>query len=310
MANGSVVNIDAAAHPDLAQAMRGSGSQFGVVTSFTVKPKAMTDVWGGFCIYDSLTQSEALYAALHNFVANGEQDTKAAIIFTDLILAEGISSKLIYYFYDDPTPPTSGPFADFFKIVNPACLPKTQKYSELVRANGAPAALLQARASFRTYTLPFIPTRPQMYAEIQAKFASITKPFLILRVTSQFSVDFQPLPSVIGAYSTSAGGNAYGFTSSDADLIVLEIQGSWLLPEDDAQAYDLSKQLTDWLDEEVPKWLDEAGMSDVYRPLYLNDAAGDQPVMQSWRDYGKLKALQQRYDPDGLFSGRAGGFKY
>jgi hypothetical protein len=37
MANGSIVNVDASAHPDLAQAMRGSGSQFGVVTTFKVK---------------------------------------------------------------------------------------------------------------------------------------------------------------------------------------------------------------------------------------------------------------------------------
>jgi hypothetical protein len=29
MANGSVVNVDAASQPDLAVAMRGSGSQFG-----------------------------------------------------------------------------------------------------------------------------------------------------------------------------------------------------------------------------------------------------------------------------------------
>lgn len=149
-----------------------------------------------------------------------------------------------------------------------------------------------------------------MYSEVQAKFAEITKPFLLLRVTSQFSVDFQPFPSVIGKFSESAGGNAYGLSSSDADLIILEIQSSWALIEDDAVAYDLSKQLTDWLDEEVPKWLDEAGMSDVYRPLYLNDAAGDQPVMQSWKDYAKLKALQEKYDPNGLFSSRTGGFKF
>jgi hypothetical protein len=44
--------------------------------------------------------------------------------------------------------------------------------------------------------------------------------------------------------------------------------------------------------------------------LYLNDAAGDQPVMQSYKDYAKLKALQQKMDPNGLFSTRTGGFKY
>jgi hypothetical protein len=151
-----------------------------------------------------------------------------------------------------------------------------------------------------------------MYSDIQAKLVEITKPFLtIARPTSQFSVDFQPFPSIIGKKSQSKGGNAMGLSSSDADLIILEIQGSWLSPSDDALAYSLSKQLTDWLDQEVPQWLDEAGMNQgIYRPLYLNDASGDQPVMQSYKDYAKLKALQKQYDPNGLFSTRAGGFKY
>jgi FAD/FMN-containing dehydrogenase len=131
MANGSIVNINAATQPDLAKAMRGSSGQFGIVTKFTVKPHPIAQVWGGFCIYGE-NQSDALYAALHNFVANGAQDPKAAVIFSDLILVGGLPTKLVYYFYDGPTRPTSGPFADFFKIVNPTCLPKAQKYSELV----------------------------------------------------------------------------------------------------------------------------------------------------------------------------------
>ena len=130
MANGSIVNVDAAAQPDLAEAMRGSGSQFGIVTKFTVKVHPIGDVWGGFCAYDP-TQDQKLYAALHNFAGNGAQDPKAAIIFTDLVAALGVTTKLVYYFYDGPARPTSGPFADFFKIPGIACAPKTQKYTEL-----------------------------------------------------------------------------------------------------------------------------------------------------------------------------------
>jgi len=131
MANGSVVNVNAATHPDLAQAMRGSGGQFGIVTQFKAKVHHMGDIWGGSCAYDA-TKDDELYAALHNFVGNGAEDPKAAIIFSDLVLAAGITTKLIFYFYDNPTPPTSGPFADFFRVLNLACVPKTQKYSELV----------------------------------------------------------------------------------------------------------------------------------------------------------------------------------
>lgn len=132
MANGSIVNVEADAHPDLAQAMRGSGSQFGIVTKYTVRTHPIGQVWGGLCTYDD-TQSDAIYAALHHFMASGEQDPKAAIILTDLILTLGVKTKLLFSFYDGPTPPTSGPFADFFKIPSVECLPRTQKYSELVR---------------------------------------------------------------------------------------------------------------------------------------------------------------------------------
>lgn len=134
MANGSILNVDAAAHPDLAQAMRGSGSQFGIVTKYTVKVHPIEQVWGGLCVYDE-AQSDELYTALHNFMENGDEDPKAAIIFTDLLLTSGVKSKFIYSFYDGPTPPETGPFADFFKIFSAVCAPRTQKYSELVCLN-------------------------------------------------------------------------------------------------------------------------------------------------------------------------------
>lgn len=145
MANGSIVNVDAATHPDLAQAMRGSVSQFGIVTKFTVNVHPIDEVWGGFCTYSGL-QDEKLYEALHEFTGKGAQDPKAAIIFTDLVLTVNTTTKLVYYFYDGPTRPTSGPFADFFKIPSLLCAPKTQKYSELVctlRRLYAPSELIR-----------------------------------------------------------------------------------------------------------------------------------------------------------------------
>lgn len=150
-----------------------------------------------------------------------------------------------------------------------------------------------------------------MYQEIRDKFAEITTPFLnLLHPTSQFSVDFQPLPSIIGKISEAKGGNAMGLTSSDPDRLILEIQGSWELSSDDAEAYGLSKKLTDWLDEQVPAWLAEAGMGNQYLPLFMNDAAGDQDVTGSYKDSAKFKALQKSVDTNGFFSTRTGGFKY
>lgn len=101
-----------------------------------------------------------------------------------------------------------------------------------------------------------------------------------------------------------------GLSGSDPDRLILEIQGSWALPSDDTEAYSLSKQLTDWLDVQVPMWLDEAGMGSQYLPLFMNDAAGDQDVTGSYKDVAKFRALQKSVDPNGFFSTRAGGYKY
>jgi hypothetical protein len=131
MANSSIINVSASSHPDLAQAMRGSGSQFGIVTQFKVKVHPIGQVWGGFCTYSQL-QEKKLYSILHDFVGHGAKDPKAAIIFSDLVLGGGTKQKIIFYFYDGPTRPTTGPFADFFKVPSLACLPRKQKYSDLV----------------------------------------------------------------------------------------------------------------------------------------------------------------------------------
>lgn len=314
VANGSIVNVDAKAHPDLAQAMRGSGSQFGIVTKFTVNVHPIGDVWGGFCAYDP-SQDDKLYAALHQYAGTGSAaDPKSAIIFTDLVAAAGVTSKIIYYFYDGPARPTSGPFADFFKIPGLACVPRRQKYSSLLRSNGEPVRLLNARNFFRTLTVPYIPSRPQMYSEIRDKLQSIVSVFLTIPPLVrgvQFSVDFQPLPAIIGTHSAAKGGNAMGLTASDPERIIVIFQGAWNLASDDTLAYSFGKQMTDWLSEQVPRWLDEAGMSrDIYLPLFINDASSDQAVMRSYKDYEKFKALQRSVDPRGLFSTRAGGFKY
>jgi hypothetical protein len=42
----------------------------------------------------------------------------------------------------------------------------------------------------------------------------------------------------------------------------------------------------------------------------MNDAGPDQDVMGSYKDSAKFKALQREVDPNGLWSKRAGGYKF
>ncbi|KAI1080359.1 FAD-binding domain-containing protein [Whalleya microplaca] len=315
MANGSIANIDAAAHPDFAVAMRGSGSQFGIVTQFKIQAHPIAKVWGGYRLYDTVHEDD-LYAALHHFVQAGAADPKAAIIHTNLIAVGGIKTHVVYYFYDGPELPEDVPFADYLKIPSLASFTSTQSYASLLAFNGASADLARGRMSFRTYTLPYIPSNPGMYAEIRNKWRAITLAHLAnvldLDPTSQCSADFQPFPSILAQRSAARGGNAMGLAADDPDRVILELQCMWAHSGDDAALRAMGREMTDWLDERVPEWLQAAGEEDkkYYLPLFMNDAAGDQNVTGSYRGYERFRALQREVDPEGLFRVRAGGFKY
>ncbi|KAK4031403.1 hypothetical protein C8A01DRAFT_21365 [Parachaetomium inaequale] len=307
-ADGTIRTIDASKEPELAVALRGSGSQFGIATEFKIKAYPIGQVWGGMRIYGG-GKADDIYAALHNFVPGNADDEKAAIILSDVTAIGGAKIFLIFYFYAEPEPPTTGPLAQFLNIDSIIDITSTQSYAKLLKSNGEGAALLQSRVSFRTFTLPYVKDAPHMYGEISDKFTSLLADILKnpLRLTSQCSIDFQPFPSVIGRHSQERGGNAMGISGSDADRILLEIQCSWSSHNDDEIFRDASKKLTEWLEVKVPEWTKGR---EYYLPYLMNDAAGDQNVTGTYRGYSKFKALQAEMDPEGFFKKRGGGFVY
>ncbi|RVD81180.1 uncharacterized protein DFL_009054 [Arthrobotrys flagrans] len=312
-ANGTIINVNAADQPELAVALRGSGSQFGIVTQFTARAYPIGKVWGGMRIYDG-SKADAIFKALHDFVPYNTQDKKAAIIASHTFAIGGTRAFIMFYFYDGETPPTTGPFADFLKIDSIIDITETQTYPELLKSNGMGASLLNSRISFRTFTLPYIANNPAIYAEISDKMGDITKEFLSdpFKLTSQCSVDFQPLSSIVGQHSEDRGGNAMGLTGSDPDRLILEIQCSWADKRDDEIMVQFSRDLTDWIESRIPVWVggQYGPVTDVYLPLFMNDAMSDQNVTGSYRNYAKFKALQLQADPEGVLRTRTGGFKY
>ncbi|KAH8729946.1 hypothetical protein BGZ61DRAFT_346541 [Ilyonectria robusta] len=309
--NGTIVNVNAQDQPELAVALRGSGSQFGIVTKFTIKTYPIGQVWGGLRIYEE-SKTDEIFKALHNFIPANGQEQKAAIIVSNLVAIGGTRAFIIFYFYDGPTPPTSGPFADFLKIGSLISITKAQTYPQLLEFNGAGASLLNSRVSFRTLTIPYVSDNPTIYSEISTRMKDITKAYLSnpLRLTSQCTVDFQPLPSIVGRHTDERGGNAMGLTESDPDRIILEIQCSWSSANDDEAMQQFSRDLTTWIESRIPVWLEGSQIKEVYLPLFMNDAMGDQNVTGSYRDYAKLKSLQLQADPEGILRTRTGGFKY
>jgi Berberine and berberine like len=59
-----------------------------------------------------------------------------------------------------------------------------------------------------------------------------------------------------------------------------------------------------------PFWCSRAILTDT--KIYSNDAMFDQLPYQTFpgNNYARLKAIQKKYDPNGFFATRTGGFKY
>lgn len=151
-----------------------------------------------------------------------------------------------------------------------------------------------------------------MYTEIAEKWKEVTAPYLnnLLSLTSQCSVDFQPFPSKIGEESQKRGGNAMGISGNDGDRILLEFQCAWPFKSDDSRLWDMSRDITNWLEGKLQEWIADEPDEERYLPWLMNDAMFDQNVTSMYRDYAKFKALQAQVDPQGLFRTRAGGYKY
>lgn len=98
-----------------------------------------------------------------------------------------------------------------------------------------------------------------------------------------------------------------GISGEDPDRILLEIQCSWSSKNDDVIFTAASQKLTEWLEMMVPEWTNG---EEYYLPYLMNDAAGDQNVTGTYRNYVEFKALQSALDPMGFYRSRGGGFVY
>jgi hypothetical protein len=58
LSNGSISQVSQSTHPDLYWALRGGGTNFGIVTRFDLETKPLDPMWGGFTI-TGVTNMEA-----------------------------------------------------------------------------------------------------------------------------------------------------------------------------------------------------------------------------------------------------------
>jgi hypothetical protein len=138
-----------------------------------------------------------------------------------------------------------------------------------------------------------------------------------------FSIAFQPFPKSIPATSQRLNptGNPLGLDPKNGDHIWLEYDVSWLTAAADKIAHAAAITITDrtyeyvkgpqYYRQENSNYVEGDVQTESYRPIFYNDAMYDQDPLHSYgsKNYNRLKAIQKKYDPNGFFPRRTGGFK-
>ncbi|PHH78673.1 hypothetical protein CDD80_6485 [Ophiocordyceps camponoti-rufipedis] len=281
LGDGSIVTASPSSHPDLYFALRGGGNQFAIVTRMTLRTYDVGQkgiVWGGVRLYD-VSKRNRLLAAISKFTGNSSSDVKAAIfpIFNfGAVVGAHFPFVVVTFFYDGPQP-GSNIFRPFDGIPSLYGDTGPTTYRDL-HAKFLGGNIRGLNVVYRVNTFPNMPPAimssflRRHYKMLEKAAANASNGDLI--DAKVFSFEVQPVPhSIAEASLRIGGGNALSLD---------------------------------------PKHGDRVWITYLYNPIFMNHAMYDQKVLQSYGNetYGRLKAIQKRYDSAGLFSKRQGGFHF
>lgn len=218
--NGTMITASNTTNADIFAAIKGGGSNFGVVTTYIMQAHPIGQIWGGNLIFLGDDATEGMLSAVRNFTEDYD-DPKAGIIVTkELTLYNSTTLWVLFLFYDGETPP-AGVFDEFLAldpIIN-SC--QTRTYADFLTANDA-FVLHGSVYTIGTETTPLPPAdRPDIlqayYDHWHTTAAAAQDVFGLVA-----SLAFQPLPKSLAAIAKSKGGDLLD-VDDDVDRIVFEL---------------------------------------------------------------------------------------
>ncbi|KAF7118015.1 hypothetical protein CNMCM5793_007384 [Aspergillus hiratsukae] len=303
LADGTIVNANENDNSDLFAALKGGGSAFGVVTSYTVQTRPMDHpVWGGNYIFSGVDTAKML-AALQDFVEY-YPDEKASILLGKEH-ASATDIWLMFVFYDGEKPP-AGIF-DNFTALNPIDQTRTyDSYNDLLKAGNKYIAH-GTRCSVAGETLP-VPKAmsPDVLQSIFDFWLDVNNEVL-LETGMDGALAFQHVPRSIAQKALQLGGDLLDFPP-DQDYILLQTTLQWTQALSDARMHDATQKLFKGFGRLIEEYIANGALPNVYRPLYMNDINADQDYWGRLRTRDQALQTRLKYDPAGFFQTRTNGF--
>ncbi|RDL32612.1 uncharacterized protein BP5553_09068 [Venustampulla echinocandica] len=289
LADGSIVIASPTSEPNLYWALRGgSGTNFGIISRFDLATFEQGPLWGGSKYY-SIISNASLAEAFSKFAVDAPTDD-----FAHLYIAFGYADS--FGGFAAVSGPTYGkPVADAPIFDELSKIPALIDATGLNNITALAIALDQtAYVRFRTVTFKndanLIKQLVQIYVEETSTVLDIPG------ILPFFS--FQPISLNIIDKMKKNGGNVLGLSEADGPLVIMNVNWGWSDAADDAR---ISDTVLRFFSRSIAL---AKSMSLDHRFIYMNYAGLDQGVFAGYGEHnlGRLKDIQKRYDPHGVFT--------
>ncbi|KAI4143492.1 MAG: hypothetical protein LQ341_002903, partial [Variospora aurantia] len=303
LASGAVLNVTAEAHEDLFQGLKGGSSNFGIVTSFTLRTFELKGIWGGNIFYQAEPTVDQQLRAFHEFSGNNEYDVNAAVQMS-ISFSPGFGIVFVnqpFYALPQVNPAALHPFTNIQpQLGNQTAL---NNLAAFAIANGA---LSPDGARQMTWALSFendLRTLHALYAAFNASVASIAQVAGI-----SWSLTLEPIPKAFLRASARLGGNMLGVPTNPRgnSLVLCDSSFTWTNENDTAVVRSAGLKLL----ADISKSARQLGT--LTRWVDVNHADYTQDPIASYGSANQaiLQDLSRRYDPTQVFQKVVpGGFK-
>ncbi|OCL03328.1 FAD-binding domain-containing protein [Glonium stellatum] len=285
LANGEILRVNTHEHPDLFWALKGGGSNFGIVTRIKMPVFEQEDMYSSKAWYEQ-EYLDGVLSAIEAFNSKA-LDPDANLFMTIVYDRMYQLFRNVIMFVNTGANTSSSAFLDF-------SFPTLENSTSITDMGGVSASLDDYyNKPFRKekFTLTFYNSAALM-SRIAAIFRQHAR-VMHLDEKGPIAMTFQPLT----ASHLSAGNNALGFSAADGPLILFSLEVYWSSPSKDEYMRVHLQRI-----EAIMR--QEAQNQGLLHPfIYLNYAARWQRPFESYgaRNLKRLTAIREQYDPRRVF---------
>lgn len=301
LTNGSVVNANNDTNSDLFKALKGGGSNFGIVTRFDLEALPYTDIYAGALTY-SLNYTAEVVDAFVNFGNNIESHRADSTVLVIMYASSYGSEPFITSSAVNSEGQTNTTSFDEFLAI-----PAESTSMDLVSLYSYTVASEQVSGYRSTwFTLTF-----------ENDAATITKSIdlfneLVSTLKDTIGADdfkgelvLQPIPSYYAELGAAKGGNLLPLNSTTNSVLLLLEINSWTEENEEIiRSYGSSMAA------EIQSYAETNGVNHDW--IFLNYADSSQSPLASYstENIEFIREVAAKYDPEGYFQTRIpGGFK-